>query len=97
MLGDLDGTDEFLAALDPPAGERTERLQAYIISGHNADFGIMAMDSDPLKIDSIYSSVVLKVSGKTNLLSCTDSVLVNESLPRIYSNTTGFPSVLVYS
>ena len=33
MLGDLDGVDEFIAALDPPSGERTERLQAYIFSG----------------------------------------------------------------
>ena len=58
MLGDLDGVDEFIASLDPPSGERTERLQAYIISGHKADFGIMAMDPDPLKIDSIHQGIL---------------------------------------
>jgi peroxiredoxin len=58
LLGDLDGIDEFIAALDPPAGDKTERLQAYIISGHKADFAIMAMDPDPLKIDSIHQSLL---------------------------------------
>lgn len=58
MLGDLDGVEQFLAALDPPAGDKTERLQAYIISGHKADFAIMSMDPDPLKIDAVHQEIM---------------------------------------
>lgn len=58
LLADLDGTDEFIAALDPQGGDRPERLQAYIISGHKADFALMMMDSDPLKIDAVHQAIL---------------------------------------
>ncbi|MGV3485549.1 MAG: hydrogen peroxide-dependent heme synthase [Planctomycetaceae bacterium] len=58
LLHDLDGADEFIAALDPPTADRTERLQPYIISGHKADFAIMAMDPDPLKIDALHQQLL---------------------------------------
>jgi peroxiredoxin len=58
LLSDLDGTDEFIAALEPAEGDRPERLQAYIISGHKADFALMVMDPDPLKVDAIHQAVM---------------------------------------
>ncbi len=63
-LAGLDGVDEFLAALDPVEGDRPERMQGYIISGHKADFAIMAMDSDPLKIDSVHQTIMSGPMGQ---------------------------------
>ena len=30
-----------------------ERVQAFVVAGHKADFGVMAMDPDPLKLDRL--------------------------------------------
>lgn len=58
MLAGLDRTEEFIAALAPPAGDRTERLQSYIITGHKADFAVMVMDPDPLKVNAIHQGIL---------------------------------------
>jgi hydrogen peroxide-dependent heme synthase len=58
LLADLDGADEFIAALDPQGGDHPERMQAYIISGHKADFALMLMDPDPLKIDAVHQAIL---------------------------------------
>ncbi len=58
-LDDLDGADDFIEALNPTAlGDRPERLQGYIISGHKADFGVMVMDPDPLLVDAVHQSIL---------------------------------------
>lgn len=48
------GRDDVIAALDPQGPDATERLQTSIVSGHKADFGLMLMDPDPLKIDQVH-------------------------------------------
>ncbi|QDV11787.1 putative heme peroxidase [Rosistilla oblonga] len=53
-----DGMRQFLAAVDPAEATRPEKLQRYIISGHKADFALMMMDADPLKIDAVHQAVV---------------------------------------
>ncbi|MEM9659613.1 MAG: heme-dependent peroxidase, partial [Planctomycetota bacterium] len=40
--------------LDPSSEGAPLRLQTSIVSGHKADFALMAMDPDPLKIDRIH-------------------------------------------
>jgi chlorite dismutase len=45
--------DELLAILDPAVSEAPQRLQTSVVSGHKADFGLMLMDPNPLKIESI--------------------------------------------
>jgi hydrogen peroxide-dependent heme synthase len=50
------GCEELTAALTQHDGG-TERLQTYIISGHRADFGVMVMDPDPIKIDSVKQAI----------------------------------------
>lgn len=47
------GRDEVIAALDPENDDGPQRLQTSIVSGQKADFGLMLMDPDPLKIDGI--------------------------------------------
>jgi len=63
MLGDSDDIASLLAALSPADADRTERFQGYIISGHKADFAIMAMDPDPLKVDAIHQSIMASGMG----------------------------------
>jgi chlorite dismutase len=53
-----DGCEAFAAALDPMAGGAPARLQTSIVSGHKADFAIMAMDPDPLQIDALHQKLI---------------------------------------
>lgn len=57
-----EGRKEFVAAL--AAGtEAPARLQVSITSGHKADFGLMILDSDPLKIDSVHQRLMAGALG----------------------------------
>ena len=42
-----------IAILDPEGESAPQRLQTSIVSGQKADFGLMLMDHDPLKIDAV--------------------------------------------
>ncbi|MCP4190361.1 MAG: heme-dependent peroxidase [Planctomycetaceae bacterium] len=44
---------DLIACLDPQAEMSPERLQTSIVSGHKADFGLMLMDPDPLRVDAV--------------------------------------------
>jgi len=48
------GCQEFRAALDPAAATAPIRLQSWIVPGHKADFGVVAMDRSPLKVDDVH-------------------------------------------
>ncbi len=52
------GRDALIAALDPASSEAPRRLQLWIISGAKADFGVMALDPDPLKIDRVHQRLM---------------------------------------
>ena len=52
------GRDEVIAILDPAGGGATTRLQTGVVSGHKADFGLMLMDPDPLKIDAVHQRLL---------------------------------------
>ncbi len=52
------GKQGFIAALDPSGPDAPKRLQSFVVSGHKADFGVMAMDGDPLKIDAIHQAIL---------------------------------------
>lgn len=47
------GKQEILAALDPAGKDAPLRLQTSVVSGHKADFGLMLMDVNPLKIEVV--------------------------------------------
>lgn len=52
------GQAEFIAALTPPEEIRPERMQGYIVTGHKADFCVMVMDADPLKVNSVHQEIM---------------------------------------
>ncbi|HVA46305.1 MAG TPA: hydrogen peroxide-dependent heme synthase [Pirellulales bacterium] len=52
------GTAELVAALDPAGEAATARLQTSVVSGHRADFGLMMLDPDPLKIDAVHQRLM---------------------------------------
>ncbi len=52
------GSAELIAALDPAGPEALARVQTSIVSGHKADFGLMLMDADPLKIDAVHQRLL---------------------------------------
>jgi chlorite dismutase len=53
-----EGRREFAAALDPAGAGAPARLQTSIVSGHKADFGLMLLDGDPLKIDATHQRLL---------------------------------------
>lgn len=52
------GVGAFMAALDSKSVDAPLRMQSFIISGHKADFGLMLMDPDPLKIDAVHQALL---------------------------------------
>jgi peroxiredoxin len=52
------GRQSFLQALDPRGEAAPARLQTSIASGHRADFALMLMDADPLKIDAVHQRLL---------------------------------------
>lgn len=57
------GIEEFVAALDPQGPNAPSRLQSFIVSGHKADFGTIAMDGDPLKLDAVHQTLLASSLG----------------------------------
>ena len=53
-----DGREQLIALLDPQAEGAPARLQTSIVSGQKADFGLMILDADPLKIDSVHQRLM---------------------------------------
>ncbi len=54
----VDGRRQFTQCLDPEGSDAPERLQTSVVSGHKADFGLMLMDPDPLKIDAVHQRLL---------------------------------------
>jgi chlorite dismutase len=57
------GAVELAAMLDPAGPQATARLQTSVVSGHKADFGLMVLDPDPLKIDAVHQRVLFGKLG----------------------------------
>ena len=56
------GRDELAKCLSPSSAS-VERLQTSIVSGHKADFGLMIMDPNPLKIDAVHQQLAASRLG----------------------------------
>lgn len=52
------GRRQFVAALDSVGADAPARVQSSIVSGHKADFGLMLLDPDPLKIDALHQRLM---------------------------------------
>lgn len=57
------GRADLIAALDPTATDAPTRLQVSLVSGHKADFGLMMMDVDALKIDAVHQQLMASAIG----------------------------------
>jgi chlorite dismutase len=55
--------DELLAILNPEREGAPQRLQTSVVSGHKADFGLMLMDPNPLKIESVNQRLLASKLG----------------------------------
>ena len=51
------GIDQLCQILDPAGSGAPERIQTGLVSGHKADFSIMVMDDDPVKIESVHQAI----------------------------------------
>lgn len=58
-----DGREAIAEALDPEPDSAPRRVQTSFVSGNKADFGVMLMDSDPLKIESINQKLLASKLG----------------------------------
>ncbi len=58
-----EGRRALVAALDPEGADAPTRIQTSIVSGHKADFGIMALDADPLVVDSLHQRLLASPLG----------------------------------
>lgn len=52
------GRAAVISALDPQGDDAPLRLQTSVVSGHKADFGLMVMDTDPLKVDRVHQRLI---------------------------------------
>lgn len=73
--------------LDPDSEHAPLRLQASIVSGHKADFGLMMMDPDPLRIDAVHQRLMSGAAGPVlqpgySFISVTE---VSEYVPSVES------------
>ena len=57
------GCDEVVAALDPAGPDALVRMQTSVVSGHKADFGLMLLDPNPLRIDAVHQRLMASHLG----------------------------------
>jgi hydrogen peroxide-dependent heme synthase len=79
------GRAELIAALDPAGSEAPARMQTSVVSGHKADFGLMLLDPNPLKLDSVHQRVLASTLGPAIVptYSFTSLTEVSEYVPTI--------------
>ncbi len=58
------GRAEAISAIDPAGNDAPLRLQTSIVSGHKADFSLMVMDTDPLKVDRVHQRLMAGALGQ---------------------------------
>ena len=57
------GAAEVIAVLNSEAEHAPARIQSFAVSGHRADFGLMILDQDPLKVDSVHQRLLATKLG----------------------------------
>jgi chlorite dismutase len=57
------GCDQLIAILSPENADVPARVQTSVVSGHKADFGLMMLDSNPLKIDAVHQRLMASCLG----------------------------------
>jgi hydrogen peroxide-dependent heme synthase len=80
-----DGCREFALRLNPAATGGPARLQTLLVSGHKADFGVIALDPDPMVVDAVHKRLLASPLGSAlipawSFVSVTE---VSEYLPTV--------------
>src|SRR5262245_8911673 len=57
------GREQVVAILDPAGEGAPQRLQTSVVSGQKADLGLMLMDPNPLKIESVNQRLLASQFG----------------------------------
>jgi peroxiredoxin len=52
------GREELQQILDPEGENAPVQMQSFVVSGHKADFGLMLLDPDPLRIDAVHQAIM---------------------------------------
>jgi len=58
-----EGRQAIIAALNPLAQDAPQRVQTSLVSGNKADFGLMLMDPDPLKVEAVNQRLLASKLG----------------------------------
>ena len=58
-----DGKRQIVEILDPAGDDAPTRLQTSVVSGSDADFSLMIMDPDPLRVDSVHQRLMASRLG----------------------------------
>lgn len=58
------GRAAFATLLDPAAPEGTARFSLGLVSGHKADFSLMLMDPDPIRIEGLHQRLLASPLGQ---------------------------------
>lgn len=79
------GCEQVIAILDPAGADSPARLQTSVVSGHKADFGLMLLDPDPLKISTIHHRLMASCLGPAIVptYSFTSITEVSEYVPTL--------------
>ena len=59
-----EGMRLFCETLDPSGPRAPTRLQTWLVPGHKADFGVMAMDPNPLRVDEVHQRLLAGPLGQ---------------------------------
>jgi chlorite dismutase len=80
-----DGCREFVSVLDPASPGTPGRLQTLVISGHKADFAVIALDADPLVVNGVHQRLLSCPLGAalTPVWSFISLTEVSEYLPTL--------------
>jgi len=79
------GCQQVVAALDTAGPNATARLQTSVVSGHKADFALMLLDANPLKIDAVHQRILSSSLGQAIVptYSFTSITEVSEYVPTL--------------
>lgn len=79
------GCEQVVFILDPAGPDAPARLQTSAVSGHKADFGLMLLDPDPLKISTVHHRLMASCLGPAIVptYSFTSITEVSEYVPTL--------------
>ncbi|HZZ27213.1 MAG TPA: hydrogen peroxide-dependent heme synthase [Pirellulales bacterium] len=79
------GCEQLVGILNPESSDSPARLQTSIVSGHKADFGLMLLDANPLKISEVHHRLLASCLGPAIVptYSFTSITEVSEYVPTL--------------